>query len=214
MVDAPEPQAGEPDDRAPSSETTRPRARTLDRRTVAICFCIALLAALAAGLIASIAMGDDDQAAGRAGQMDLKEATNVDTAQLLALPLDTPTGGSTNLGAHLDEKPMLVNLWQSTCAPCIKEMPLLEQARADNPDVTFVGVASQDRVEKAKELADQTGITYPWALDPSGNFFYAAKAAGMPTTLLLSADGDLLASKTGAFKSQAQLQSFIDQHGG
>jgi len=33
----------------------------------------------------------------------------------------------------------------------------------------------------------------------------------MPTTLLISADGEVLDSKTGAFKTAAQLQAFLDQ---
>ena len=97
--------------------------------------------------------------------------------------------------------------------PCVDEMPLLEGAKAKNPDLTVVGVATQDRLPQAKALAKQTAITYPWIQDPKGEVYYESRGNGMPTTLLLSADGDVLATKTGAFKSAAELQAFIDQAG-
>ena len=215
MVDASEPPAGDATDRPEATERslpedTRSPARKLDRRTVAICVCIALVAALVAGLIASLAMGDSGGPAN--GKMTLSAPGSIDSSRLLAQRLDTPAGKPTNLGAHLAEQPMLVNVWASSCQSCVDEMPLLQTASKHNPKVTFVGVATQDRPSAAKALAKQTGITYPWALDPTGELFYDSKGAGMPTTLLLSADGDVLATKTGSFQSATQLQSFIDEH--
>lgn len=106
---------------------------------------------------------------------------------------------------------MLVNLWASTCGPCIDEMPLLNDSAQANPDITFVGVATQDDLAQAKTLARQTGITYPWALDPTGALFFESKGVGMPTTVLLAADGEVLDSKTGSFDNQSELQAFLDQ---
>src|SRR6478609_6567679 len=54
MVDAPEPDPGETNDQDHEGSTAPRRTRRLDRRTVAICACIALIAAVAAGLITSI----------------------------------------------------------------------------------------------------------------------------------------------------------------
>lgn len=71
---------------------------------------------------------------------------------------------------------------------------------------------TQDRLEKAKALAEQTGITYPWVQDPSGNFFFEARASGMPTTLLLDRRGRIVATRTGAFRDQADLQGWIDRY--
>jgi thiol-disulfide isomerase/thioredoxin len=143
--------------------------------------------------------------------MDLEETEQVDTAKLLAQPLDAVDGGTTDLASFQDGKPMLVNLFASNCVPCVDEMPLLEAAHEDNPDITFVGVATQDDTDKAKALVDRTEISYPWALDPTGELFYEAKGAGMPTTLLLSADGKLLGHTTGDFDDAAELQAFLDQ---
>ncbi len=214
MADPSEPEAGgatttaEPAEPTGDRSETSGRRRTLDRRTIAIGAVLGIAAALLTLLVASAFLGDD---ASSDGTMQLQEP--IDTSALLGTKLETPDGGTTDLASFQDGQPMLVNLWQSFCRPCVDEMPLLEQAREDNPDVTFVGVATQDQVAKAEKLAKQTGITYPWALDPDGTFFYEAQGVGMPTTLLLSADGKVIDSKTGEFKSTDQLQAFLDQAG-
>ena len=47
-----------------------------------------------------------------------------------ALNVSDPSGRSLNLGA-LQGTPVLVNLWATWCAPCVKEMPLLDTLAAD-----------------------------------------------------------------------------------
>lgn len=73
----------------------------------------------------------------------------------------------------------------------------------------MVGVDVQDRLEYAKRMAKQTGITYPWFQDPDGNFAYAAEGTQLPKTLLLSVDGDVLAEKNGAFKDRADVDAWL-----
>lgn len=191
--------------------TPRPPRRALDRRTVAICVCVALVAALVAGLAASLLI--DDDAGGSAGSDGSIQLTDqIDAEELFATGLVTIEGEATTLEAFRTDEPIVVNIWAQNCVPCIDEMPLLEQAHLANPDLTFVGVDTQDQLEKALVMAEQTGITYPWVQDPTGDFFFAAKGAGMPTTFIVMPSGEVVASKTGAFDSQADLQGWLDRH--
>lgn len=205
MVEVPEPGA---DESVEPTDPPRSTARVFDARTIAIVVVIGLVAAIVVGLIASAVLEDDPAPS---GTMTLSEPTEADSARLLAARAETVDGKATNLGSFLDQQPMLVNFWQSSCVPCVDEMPLLEGAQAKNPDLTVVGVATQDRLAQAEALAKQTAITYPWIQDPEGEVYYESRGSGMPTTLLLGADGEVLATKTGAFKSAAELQAFIDQ---
>lgn len=186
--------------------------KVLDRRTIAICFCIALVAAIAAGLIASVVLRDDTSSA--TGQLELKKPTAVNTDRLLAVSLTDPAGAKTSLAALVRGRPAVVNFWQSACAPCIDEMPLLEAAQARHPKLTFIGIATQDQVAMSKKLAQQTKITYPWAQDPDGLLWHEAKGAGMPTTIVLGDDGTVVASKTGPFTSADELDAFLAKAGG
>lgn len=200
---------------APETDAAPRRRSRLDRRTVAICVCIATIAALLAGLVAALVLDDDDATAAPDGSsLSLVPPGDVNTDRLYAVALTTPDDQPTTLAALVRGNPAVVNFWQSTCAPCIEEMPLFEAARATHPDLRFVGIATQDLPAKAQALADQTGITYPWALDPDGLLWQQAKGAGMPTTILLGEDGSVVASKTGAFTSADELDDFLAKAGG
>lgn len=101
--------------------------------------------------------------------------------------------------AALRGAPVLVNFFASTCTPCIKEMPALEEVHQELGDqVTFLGLAVQDRPEDALDLVERTGVTYRTALDKEGDVIVAlSKVLFLPTTVLLGADGAILASHTG-----------------
>lgn len=203
------------------------RPRRLDARTVAICVCLALVAALGAGLVASIVLDDDDDTAGEPvaiGSLDpieredaaarpsepLVRAGEIDPAELLAVELTTVDDTPTTLTAFVGEQPVLVNLWAQSCAPCIKEMPWLEETSEANPEVRFVGINVLDRLDRAEAMAARTGITYEWVRDPLGDFGFAARSTGLPDTLLLDNDGAVIASKLGPFASQAEIQQWLD----
>jgi len=111
--------------------------------------------------------------------------------------------------ASLDGTPTVVNFFASTCVPCITEMPAFEQVHADLGDqVTFLGLAVQDRPEDALDLVDQTGVTYRTAQDPDASVFNALGAVVLPTTVLLDADGDVLATKLGAL-DEGELRTLL-----
>ncbi|MBW3606554.1 MAG: TlpA family protein disulfide reductase [Actinobacteria bacterium] len=111
----------------------------------------------------------------------------------------TPLPDGTLLAFHSDDKidvhdyvgrPLVVNFWASWCAPCVEEMPAIQQV-ADELDgrVTVLGINSQDSAAKAREFADDLGIGFELARDPSGSYFAAVGGFGWPTTLLVDTDG-------------------------
>ena len=132
--------------------------RSLSRRTLAICVCVATIGALLAALVASALL--DDTADERTEQTaELEPMGAVDLDRMLSVALTTVDGQPTTLAAQLDSRPMVLNIWAQSCVPCVEEMPLLEAAHQANPDVAFLGVDTQDRLDRALELAAQTGIT-------------------------------------------------------
>lgn len=200
---------------ADPAPAARPARRPVDRRTLVIIVALASVCSVVAALATVLVLRDDPPSSpDDVDSIVLSDVGGVNPDRLLTVALRTPDDQATNLDALVSGKVAVVNFWQSSCAPCIEEMPMLQEAAEANPDIVMVGVASQDRPEKAAELAEQTGIEYPWLLDPEGNLFYEARAAGMPTTLLLDEQGRVITSKTGAFPNAAELQSFIDQAGG
>ena len=202
-----------------TSETTKPTAggrsagrRRLDARTIGICVVLALVMAIFAGLVASVLVSDEGNAKTGESDPQFQLAEAVDTGALLKTPLLTTADEPTSLAAFVQDRPVVVNLWAQSCLPCVKEMPLLEKASKANPGIAFLGVDTSDRLAKAKVMARLTGITYPWVQDPAGDFFVEAKAAGLPTTFIIQPSGEIVGTKTGAFKSLTELQRWLEEH--
>jgi hypothetical protein len=53
----------------------------------------------------------------------------------------------------------------------------------------FLGVNQRDDRAAALDLAGRTGVTYRLAVDVAGRSFDAFRGLGMPTTVLIRADG-------------------------
>jgi thiol-disulfide isomerase/thioredoxin len=90
-------------------------------------------------------------------------------------------------------KVVLLNLWATWCLPCRKEMPALDRLQASLGSERFQVVAiSVDRtgVPGAKKFLEETktGNLAIYA-DPSARLASTLRAAGLPATLLIDAEG-------------------------
>lgn len=90
-------------------------------------------------------------------------------------------------------KTVLLNLWATWCGPCREEMPGLDRLQAEMGSDKFEVVAlSLDRggIEASKRFLDQIKVkslsTY---VDATGKASKPLRVIGMPTTLLIDADG-------------------------
>ena len=52
---------------------------------------------------------------------------------------------------NLIGKPLVINMWFTTCAPCIAEMPELNRIKKENPDINFIAITF-DNNEKVKNF--------------------------------------------------------------
>lgn len=99
-------------------------------------------------------------------------------------------------------KTVLVNLWATWCAPCVKEMPTLAALQRAYPGETFkvvaISVDKEDTREDAiAQLAELGGGALTFYHEPSLNITYAMKARGFPTSVLYGPDGREIARLAG-----------------
>lgn len=100
-----------------------------------------------------------------------------------------------------DGRPTVVNLWASWCAPCVREMPLLQRTSDRAGDaVRFVGIDIQDEPASAASLLEATGVSYDQYDDPDGEVRSAVRAVGLPVTLVFDAQGREVARRFGEIK--------------
>jgi cytochrome c biogenesis protein CcmG/thiol:disulfide interchange protein DsbE len=113
--------------------------------------------------------------------------------------------------AEVAGRPALINVWASWCTPCRREMPALAAAHRRFGDrVAFLGVNHQDARDLAVELLDETRVTYPSGYDPDGSVARDYGLFGMPTTIFVAADGELLERRTGEM-TLPELESTIER---
>lgn len=111
--------------------------------------------------------------------------------------------GSTGTFADYAGKPLVINWFSTWCAPCVREMPVLEEVHQKYGDqVAFLGLNNQDTLEDGQALADATGVTWDLARDPRGEILAEFGGVAMPTTVLVSKDGRIVATHTGEFKGE------------
>ncbi len=110
--------------------------------------------------------------------------------------------------------PMVVNFFASTCIPCITEMPAFEEVHQELGDqVTFLGLAVADRPEDAEAMVDQTGVTYRTGQDRDGEVISALGGTVLPTTVLLGADGEIVATRAGEISGGELRRLLVDELG-
>lgn len=129
------------------------------------------------------------------------------------IPLDLLGGSESTLAEEVgDPRPVLLNFWASTCAPCLKEMPALESVYNEIGDeILFMGINAQDSVESAQEMIDRTGVTFQSARDPRGQISTLFGAHALPRTVLISADGKIIAAHSGAV-TREKLIEMLDEN--
>ena len=110
-----------------------------------------------------------------------------------ALPdfqLKDPAGKELNL-ASLKGKPLLINLWATWCAPCVAELPQLDQIAANHPGLKVLTVnQDMDKLDKVAPFLKARGVTRlePW-LNPDNSLTFQFGADTLPVTILYDSAG-------------------------
>lgn len=99
-------------------------------------------------------------------------------------------------------QPILINFWATWCAPCRREMPLLQKLHEEfgNDGLQVIGIAI-DRAPDVSAFTLETGITYPIlvgqedAIEVTDGF--GLDFLGLPFTVLVDQDGQILKIQLG-----------------
>lgn len=103
--------------------------------------------------------------------------------------LELAEGGELVLADELGT-PILLNFFASWCTNCKEEMSALDAVAGDH--VKVIGVDFQEGADTVIGLAEETGATFPMALDSNGKVSREYRATSLPVTLLLREDGKVL----------------------
>jgi peroxiredoxin len=171
--------------------------------------------AVAAGAIAftrgsdTSSSGTDDVTLTSSNDLSPTIGTNakVTGRSLPQVDVQTLNGDAFSTG-DLIGRPLIVNFWYSTCAPCKKELPAFAAVQAEYGDkVRFVGVDTLPPSDHEEAFARDKGVQYELLYDPDGELTTAVGVAAFPQTLIINAQG-IIIQQTGEL-TQAKLEDLI-----
>jgi peroxiredoxin len=95
--------------------------------------------------------------------------------------------------ADLIGRPLIINVWFSTCGACKQELPAFAKVHAELGDtIRFVGVNPSDTPETNASFAHDRGVSYELLRDPDGSFVAGVGIVAFPVTLFVAADGTIV----------------------
>lgn len=135
------------------------------------------------------------------GAPDLKALARGDVAKLQVVadgppPPDTPIlddQGRTIHLADLKARVVVVNLWATWCAPCVREMPTLAALQAAYPGRVLVAPISMDKAEDREKarafIAEHRPLPFYQDMSLALPFALRPAAEGFPTTVIYDGKG-------------------------
>ena len=110
----------------------------------------------------------------------------------------------------LKNKIYVINLWQSECGPCRREMPVLSRWKDRFPDVVFL---SASRHNKDEILPVVTKHNFTWThLKEASDLVALVRKEGFPLTIVVDKEGIVRFAKVGASEeNQAEAVAVIEE---
>jgi thiol-disulfide isomerase/thioredoxin len=135
-------------------------------------------------------------------------------AELWGMSFDQPGGGQLHLQS-LRGRPVLLNFWATWCAPCVKEMPLLDRFHRDRQAAgwSVVGIAV-DSAAPVTEFLGRVPVSFPIGLAGMAGAELSRRLgntqSALPFTVVFDRHGKAVARRLGTV-TQAMLDDWARQ---
>lgn len=103
----------------------------------------------------------------------------------------TSYGGGVKVSLEdLKGRPVVLNFFSATCAPCLEELPKLAACyRAHRDELAFFAIDTGDSTAIIKDFVERHKPEYPLLLDEEGRTGLAYGITGVPETVFIDPEG-------------------------
>ena len=117
-------------------------------------------------------------------------------------------GESVDISAVPGAKLTLVHFWGTWCGPCRDELPVFAEfaAEFESIGVAYVTIANDPDFQRVDNYLRDEGVELEYLLDPRGSVMRKWDVRAVPTTFVISPDGNILARYTGMVNWSNTLQ--------
>lgn len=109
-------------------------------------------------------------------------------------------------------KVIFINEWATWCAPCIAEMPSIQNLYdeiGDNENIVFVMLTFEEDKNKVKKFITKKDFTFP-VYGIASKLPEVLRSSSIPTTFVISKSGEIISKKVGMAKYDTEkFKSFL-----
>jgi thiol-disulfide isomerase/thioredoxin len=133
--------------------------------------------------------------------VSIESVVKAEPARALPAVSVTYADGQTSPLANHFGRPTIITFWATWCMPCLREMPTVgrfkAQAEGTGIQVLTVSEDKEGGAPAKKFLAERGLSSLPLLVDADGSLAKSLGVKGMPTTLIINAQGEEVARVEG-----------------
>jgi thiol-disulfide isomerase/thioredoxin len=119
------------------------------------------------------------------------QKNDIDVSDIDVNDIEVFNGGDTNL-SKLDGGWVVINYWADWCAPCIKEIPELNDFAKENKDIkVYTFNFDQLEIDELEPLAKKFNILVPSLITHPRDIWGIQTPPAVPATFFINPDGEL-----------------------
>ena len=146
-------------------------------------------------------------------EMNIEDAVATDRDPAPVIAFSDYDGNIVTLEQSVG-KLRVVNAWATWCPFCKRELPDFVTVQNEfRDDVVFIAINRGEGLEASKEYTDNFGITDEliWLIDEDDSFYRAIGGFGMPETLFVDGEGNIIEHKRGPM-GETELRSRVERY--
>jgi cytochrome c biogenesis protein CcmG/thiol:disulfide interchange protein DsbE len=142
------------------------------------------------------------------GRMSGSEAPDITATFVANAPEKAETFKLSDARGHA----VLLDFWATWCPPCRAELPIIDRLASKYKDrgLVVVGVNTSEESGLAAPFVKRAGLSFPIAYDDGGRASHAYGVENLPTLVVISKTGKVVAVRTGV-TSDADLEKLIQK---